>query len=264
MADQDSYRLKDGRAIELRVASQDDGPAIAGLFAALSDESLRSRFNGPCAPSLLTRLAQVGPPSGAVAIIAATAQPDRLAGEARYVPSGPGVAELAVTVRDDYQGTGLGQLLLARLVEAARAAGLDRLSAMVSLNNAPMLRLLEPYGWILAEPTDVATASLEISACGGTPGWPEGEPGRKVLIEQRSWFDGEIAEGLRSAGDRVRICLGPRSETGRSCPLLTEGTCQLAEEADLIVPLLGAEADGDAAEILAAHRRLWPGRLFAR
>ncbi len=170
------------------------------------------------------------------------------------------MAELAVTVLDSYQGTGLGQLLLARLVSRARDAGIGRLSAMVSLSNAPMLRLLEPYGWVLAEPTDVATASLEISAQGGAPGWPEGEPGRRVLVEQRSWFDGELVARLRSAGNLVRVCLGPRSATGRTCPLLTEGSCRLAEEADVIVPLLPAE-DSDSAQVLDAHRRHWPDRL---
>ncbi len=261
MADVDVHRLKDGREVVLRVAGPSDVPAIADLFAELSDDSLRSRFNGPCAPSLLTRLAQVGPPSGAAAILAAAvSDPAHLAGEARYVPSGPGVAELAVTVLDSYQGTGLGQLLLTRLVALARAAGIARLSAMVSLNNAPMLHLLEPYGWILAAATDVATASLEISAQGAAPGWPEGEPGRRVLVEQRSWFDSDLVARLRAAGDQVRVCLGPRSSTGRACPLVTDGTCRLAEEADVIVPLLPAD-DGDSAQVLEAHRRLWPGRL---
>ena len=261
MADAAVHRLKDGREVLLRAAGPADVPAIAALYAGLSDESLRSRFNGPCAPSLLTRLAQVGPPSGAEAILAAaTDVPGDLAGEARYVPCGAGVAELAITVLDAYQGTGLGQVLLAALAARARDAGIGRLSAMVSLSNAPMLRLLEPYGWVLAAPTDVATASLEISAQGGAPGWPEGEPGRRVLVEQRSWFDGALVTRLRSAGDQVRVCLGPRSATGRSCPLVTEGSCRLAEDADLIVPLLPDE-DGDSAQVLDAHLRRWPGRL---
>ena len=260
MADADVHRLKDGREVVLRAAGPADVPAVVALFAGLSGESRRSRFNGPCAPSLLTRLAQVGPPSGAVAILAApAADPGHLAGEARYVPAGPGVAELAVTVLDAYQGTGLGRLLLARLVSRARDAGIARLSAMVSLGNAPMLRLLEPYGWVLAAPTEMATVSLEISARGGPPGWPEGEPGRRVLVEQRSWFDGELVASLRSAGDLVRVCLGPRSVTGRTCPLVTEGSCPLAEGADLIVPLL--PEDPDTAQVLGAHRHLWPGRL---
>lgn len=261
MAGKGAHCLKDGREVVLRAAGPDDVPAIAALFGELSDESRRSRFNGPCAPALLTRLAQVGPPSGAAAILAApAAEPGHLAGEARYVPSGTGVAELAVTVLDDYQGSGLGQLLLAELVRRARDAGVARLSASVSLTNAPMLRLLEPYGWVLAQSTDLATASLEISADLGGPGWPEDEAGQRVLVEQRSWFDGEMIAGLRTAGAVVRICLGPRSSTGRTCPLVTDGTCRLAEDADVIVPLL-PDQNLDCAQILDTHRRRWPARL---
>lgn len=261
MADMDVHRLKDGRGVVLRTARPDDVPAITALFAGLSPPSLRSRFNGLCAPALLARLAQVGPPSEAAAILAADPDdPGHLTGEARYVPSDPGVAELAITVLDEYQGTGLGRLLLARLVALARDAGIARLSAVVSLDNAPMLHLLEPYGWVLGAPTELATASLEISAQGGVPGWPEGEPGRRVLVEQRSWFDGDLVARLRSAGNQVRVCLGPCSRTGRTCPLVTDGSCRLAEEADLIVPLLLTE-DSDSAQVLEAHRRRWPNRL---
>jgi hypothetical protein len=124
-----------------------------------------------------------------------------------------------------------------------------------------MLRLLQRYGWVLAAPTeDFSVAFLEISAAGGMPGWPAGSAGRRVLVERRSWFDDQQVAALRSAGNDVRQCAGPRRETGRACPLVTSGHCRLAEEADLIVSLLpGAEPDCTA--VLAAHRRRWPHRI---
>jgi len=82
----------------------------------------------------------------------------------------------------------------------------------------------------------------------------------RVLVEQRGWFDtGRVAE-LRAAGDDVRQCHGPGRHAGRTCPLVTSGHCRLAEEADVIVPLLPAD-DEDCAAVLEAHRRRWPGRL---
>lgn len=261
MAGTAEYVLKDGRAVVLRAAGPQDVPAIVRLFTDLSQESIRSRFNGACSPALLARLARIGSPSGTVCIVAASADdPGFLAAEARYVPAGPGVAELALTVRDDYQGTGLGHLLLGELVERARTSGYARLQAVVNLTNAPMLHLLEPYGWVLAAPTEVSVASLEISAAGGMPGWPAAATGPRVLVEQRSWFDSERVAALRSAGHQVRLCLGPRHSTGRGCPLVTSGSCRLAEEADLIVALLPSE-DVECAAVLEAHRRLWPRRL---
>ena len=255
------YQLRDGRAVLLRTAGPDDVPAIAGLYNRLSPESVRSRFNGACAPALLARLARIEP-AGTVSIVAAAADdPGQLAAEARYVPAGAAeVAELALAVLDGYQGTGLGRLLLGELVARAGKSGFTRLQAIVSLTNRPMLHLLEPYGWVLAAPTDLSVASLEISAAGGMPAWPADATGQRVLVEQRSWFDGDRVAALRSGGNIVRVCLGPRGSTGRGCPLISSGSCRLAEQADVIFPLLPS-ADGDGAAILDAHRRLWGQRL---
>ena len=267
-------RLRDGRAVWLRTAGPDDVPAIAQLFTDLSATAFRSRFQaGQATPALVTRLAGVTEPAGTVCVVAAAtgderaapaAQPGPLVAEARYVPLGEGSAELALTVRDDYQGAGLGRILLAELAELAGrspASRIERLRAIVSLSNTAMLHLLAPYGWVLAEPTDdCSTACLEISATGGMPGWPARVTGRRVLVEQRGWFDTSRVAELRAAGDDVRQCHGPGRRTALACPLVASGHCRLAEEADLIVPLLPA-GDEDCAAVLEAHQRRWPGRL---
>lgn len=262
MAGVGEYQLKDGRTVVLRWAGPDDVPAIARLFMELSKESFRSRFHGGwVSPALVSRLARVDPGSGTACVVAAvTGDAGCLAAEARYVLMDGGVAELGITVLDGYQGSGLGHVLLGALVERARESGLERLRALVSLANAPMLHLLEPYGWALAEPTDFSVACLEISAVGGMPGWPAGVTGQRVLVEQRSWYDNEQVAGLRYAGNDVRQCFGPRRASGRTCPLLSSGHCRLAEEADLIVALLPSE-DEDCAHVLEAHRRHWAYRL---
>src|SRR5215472_1338106 len=115
------------------------------------------------------------------------------------------------------QGAGMGRLLLDALVERAREDGLARLHDVVLLTNTPMLRLLQHYGWALAAPTeDFSVAFLEISTVGGMPGWPAGSAGQRVLVERRSWFDNQQVAALRSAGNDVRQCTGPRRETGRA------------------------------------------------
>ncbi len=261
-------RLADGRLVTLRLAGPGEVPAIARLYLDLSPESFYRRFNTetPSAP-LAAQLASF---SGGSACLVATApaDPERVVAEARYVPIAPGTAELALTVVDSYQGTGLGHHLLDALVAHARAEGLERLRAVVLLTNTPRLRLLQHYGWVLAAPTaDFSVAFLEISACGGMPGWPadragrwgqgQQSAGRRVLVERRSWYDDEQVAALRSAGNDVRQCTGPRRESGRDCPLVTSGHCRLAEEADLIVNLLPA-GEPECAAVLAAHRDRWP------
>jgi GNAT superfamily N-acetyltransferase len=263
MAASNVCRLHDGRAVVLRLAGARDVPAITRLYLELSPESRYRRFNaaGPV-HALATAFARID--GETVCLVAASpADQDRPIGEARYVPVGPGTAELAMTVLDSYQGAGLGHLLLAALVSCAREDGFERLRAIVMLDNGPMLRLLQHYGWALAGPTeDYVVACLEISTIGGMPGWPADSTRRRVLLERRGWSDDPQVAALRAAGNDIRQCTGPRQRTGRSCPLVTSGQCRLAEEADLIVNLL-PEDDGDCAAVLAAHRRHWP-HLLAR
>ena len=260
MASGGECRLADGRAVVVRLAGPTDVPAIAKLYRDLSAESFARRFHGGrAAPSRLARLASIG--SGTVCLVAApSADPVQLAAEARYIPLGSGTAELALTVSDDYQGAGLGHRLLQALMARAREGGLERLRAIVLLDNAPMLRLLQRYGWVLAAATEeFCVACLEISVAGGMPGWPPDSAGRRVLVERRGWFEGRQVAALRSAGNDVRQCLGPLREV-RACALVSSGECRLAEQADLIVNLLPAD-DPDCAAVLAAHRQRWPHRL---
>ena len=253
-------QLADGRAVVVRPAGPGDVAAITKLYLELSAESFRRRFHaGRPAPALVARFARVG--SDTVCFVAAShADPDCLAAEARYVPISAETAELALTVADGYQGAGIGHLLLEALVQQAREDGLKRLRAIVLLDNKPMLRLLQHYGWVLADATEDFVACLEISAVGGMPGWPAQSAGQRVLVERRGWFDGERVRALRSAGKDVRQCTGPLREAGRVCPLVTSGQCQLAEEAELIVSLL-PDGEPDCAAVLAAHRRRWPHLL---
>lgn len=261
MATETEHRLADGRTVTLRLAGPDDVPAITRLYLGLSAASFYRRFfTAQPAPRLVAEFARL--PSGAVCLVAAApADPGRLVAEARYLQVAAGTAELALTIQDGYQRAGLGRLLLAALVQRAREQGLDRLRAVVLLENVSMLRLLQHYGWVLADPVeDFSVACLEISAVGGMPGWPGGTAGRRVLVERRSWFDDQQVTDLRMAGQEIRQCTGPSPRAGRPCPLVAAGRCRLAEEADVIVSLLPA-GEPDCAAVLAAHRRLWPGRL---
>jgi GNAT superfamily N-acetyltransferase len=58
----------------------------------------------------------------------------------------PPRAELAVAVRDDDQGLGVGSALLARLLQIAVARGLRRFEADVLEDNEPILRMIRHSG----------------------------------------------------------------------------------------------------------------------
>jgi GNAT superfamily N-acetyltransferase len=250
--------LRDGRNLMLRVAAPADVPRIAELYAGLSPASFRLRFfSGRPKPALLARLARIDMTPGAVSLIALTPGSDCLAAEARYVPTAADAGELALAVLDDFQGLGLGRLMLSALIDHAKASGLERLSAVVSITNDTMLHLLTRYGSALTEPADESfVISLEISATGGMPGWPKASAGQRILVERRGWFDDRRVAALRADGNDVRQCTGPAP----TCPLVEDGRCRLAEDADRIVTLLPGD-DADCVAVTEAHRRLWPDKL---
>lgn len=247
----------------MRDAGPRDTPAIVQLLAEVSPASFRSRFQcergGPAVVGTLARIDRV--PGTRCIVVIAGGETDRLIAEARHVPIGGRAAEIALTVADQYQHAGLGRILLDALVASAAAASLERLQAVVSLDNAPMLRLLQRRQWVLAEATDeYAMATLEISATGGVPRWPSAGTGQRILVERRAWYDDRRTAALRAAGHTIRQCAGPDQQAGRRCPLVAIGQCQLAAEADQIVCLLPGDDLGCRA-VAEAHRARWPHKL---
>ena len=204
-------RLRDGRTAWCSVAAPADVPRIAELYAGLSADSFRRRFHSGPRPeaSPARRLARIDVVPGTVSLVATTAGSERLAGEARYVPTAEDAGELALAVLDDFQGLGLGRLMLSALIDHAKASGLERLSAVVNIANETMLHLLTRYGSALTEPADESfVVCLEISATGGMPGWPR-TSGQRILVERRGRVDYRRVAALRAAGNDVRQCTGP-------------------------------------------------------
>lgn len=82
-------------------------------------------------------------------------------GVARYIrlKDSPKVAELAVAVADEYQGRGLGTILLAVLAHIARARGIEVFRNYVLEENAEMLELLEQLG---ATPRSIGGGMYEL------------------------------------------------------------------------------------------------------
>jgi RimJ/RimL family protein N-acetyltransferase len=67
-------------------------------------------------------------------------------GGGRYVSVRPNEAEVAFSIVDEYQGQGLGTLLMQHLTAIASASGFETLLAEVLPNNAPMLKVFAKCG----------------------------------------------------------------------------------------------------------------------
>jgi GNAT superfamily N-acetyltransferase len=125
--------------VTLRPIAPEDKPLLAAIFERLSEESRYRRFfttKNELSPADLDYLVDVDH-SDHGAIIAIDPLSGKALGVARYIRSKghAEVAEVAVTVADDWQGRGLGRALLDRLTYRARREGVRRFSALVQGDN---------------------------------------------------------------------------------------------------------------------------------
>jgi len=142
--------LRDGARVTLRPITPQDKPLLAAGFERLGEESRYRRFftsMNELSASDLDYFADVDH-TNHEAIIAVDRSSGEGVGVARYVRSSddPEVAEVAVTVVDDWQGRGLGRALLTRLAYRARREGVRRFSAMVLGENRGALGLVDSFG----------------------------------------------------------------------------------------------------------------------
>lgn len=145
-------RLADGTDIALRPLRPGDGALLAAGFERLSNRSRYRRFFSPVpklTDSMLTFLTSVDGFNHRAwgAVVDEPAGPVGAA-IVRWVRSrkDPAVADMAVTVIDDYQGRGLGGLLLDVAVLDAFAHGVDRFEGLVLGENIASRRMLARGG----------------------------------------------------------------------------------------------------------------------
>jgi RimJ/RimL family protein N-acetyltransferase len=146
--------LRDGSRVLLRPGLPADRALLVEAFERLSPESRYRRFFAPVktmsAPLLdyLTSIDYVDH----FAWAAISAEPGPLGepygvGVSRYVRlADPAAAEMAVTVVDDWQGRGLGRVLLDALVLEALENGIERFEGDVLVENRPMQEMLRRTG----------------------------------------------------------------------------------------------------------------------
>ncbi|MDP9136369.1 MAG: GNAT family N-acetyltransferase [Actinomycetota bacterium] len=142
--------LRDGARVTLRPIAPEDKPLIAATFERLSEASRYRRFfttKHELSAAELAYLVDVDH-TDHEAIIAIDPSNGEALGVARYIrfKDDAEVAEVAVTVADDWQRRGLGRALLDRLTYHARREGVRRFSALVQGDNPGALGLLEGVG----------------------------------------------------------------------------------------------------------------------
>ena len=158
--------LPDGSEVRLRPVMPDDKPLLAAAWKAFGDESRYHRFMA-AKPRLSMHDLEYFTEVDHVdheAIAAVHPRTGAGLGVARYVrdPQRPDAAEAAVAVIDEWQGRGLGSLLLRRLTARATANGIRTYTASLLTENHSMLHLFNRLGRVVVRDREGGTMEIDV------------------------------------------------------------------------------------------------------
>lgn len=173
-----TYQIAPPEAVHIREIEPTDQPLLERGFAHLSQQSRTLRFLAAHPRLSAKELPRFTAPNdqdhfAIGALIKADEDVTPLA-TARYVRLIPGgsLAEFAETIIDDYQGRGLGSLMLGVLAKHAALNGLSGFAALVHQENARMLALLRDAGAVVTR-TDHTEITLRLPLFTDAARYPE-------------------------------------------------------------------------------------------
>ena len=156
--------LVDGTAVRIRPIAGDDEARLAGFHSRLSADTIYRRFfssHPRLSPEELHRFTHV---DGHDRMALVALAHDELVGVVRYdrLPAAPDEAEVAFVVTDEYQGRGLGTLLLEHLAAYARTQSVHRFRAETLLENTAMQQVFRNAGFQVRSSFDRGVVEVEM------------------------------------------------------------------------------------------------------
>jgi len=172
---QHHFTTKTGLQVRVRPLYPDDAPFLIDLFAHLGPESRYLRFHQALATipphqamgeatTLTYTTWRHG--QGWLAFADLPDEPDAPVGGVRWIRTNGDVAEMALTVRDDMQGQGIGSELLRFAVEQARVQGIRTMTAVVQAGNHAIQRLLSASPWPVHRTIHAGEMFVEVDLSG--------------------------------------------------------------------------------------------------
>lgn len=162
-----TWVARDGAIVTIRPIRADDFAREQQFVAGLSQRTgyLRLLSTRRLSAQDLRRLTDINPLREAAFVALEESEGvSRQVGVARFVidPASQD-AEFAMVLADAWQGRGLGRELLARLIDAARERGVQRLVGVTLAENQPMRRLAREFGFRSAHvPGDATVMELRL------------------------------------------------------------------------------------------------------
>lgn len=156
--------LREGGTVHIRPIVPSDADALQDFVHHMSSESSYFRFfrvKRELQPDELKSYTELDYSKDMAFIAIADG---RLIGVGRYntIESDPKHAEIAFTVADEFQGKGVGTLLLFRVAAYARAMGIERFRAYLLADNHAMMRVFRNAGFSLSRAIDEGVYTVEI------------------------------------------------------------------------------------------------------
>jgi len=154
--------------VTLRPIRPEDSAIGRAFVSGLSARSARLRFSSALrtlTPAMLARFTQIDYDREMALIAVVTDdEGEREVGVCRYIRLPEhSTCEYAIAVSDEWQGKGLGELLMRRLIAVARGRGLRAMVGWVDSSNAAMLDLCSRLGFrIEREPGDNLTRRVAL------------------------------------------------------------------------------------------------------
>ncbi|MGZ4184396.1 MAG: N-acetyltransferase family protein [Solirubrobacteraceae bacterium] len=158
--------LRDGSHVRLRQGRSSDRALLLRGFERLSSESRYRRFLAPMTElsgEMVDYLTDIDHRDHE-AIVALDEEIGEGLGVARYIrdKERPDRAEVAVCVIDDWQGRGLGTLLLEVLSARAREEGIRSFTALMLATNEEMMDLFRRLDQVRIVDRDLGTVEIEV------------------------------------------------------------------------------------------------------
>jgi RimJ/RimL family protein N-acetyltransferase len=159
--------LKGSLAVTVRALREDDRERIATAVRGLDRESIYFRFfsyRSELTAEGLDRIMKFDPELE-VALLVTTGEGDEetVIGSGRYVLTGPGVAEVAFMVEEDYHGRGIASRLLRHLAIVARDHGIATFEADVLAENKAMRGVFARTGWSIQSRREGGTVHITLA-----------------------------------------------------------------------------------------------------
>ncbi len=166
-----SFSTRNNIQVKVRFLQTDDAPLLLDIFDHMGEESRYQRFNQSVENLSQKRIQDeanhivdttTANGSGLIAFADLPHQGEVPIAAARYVHISPDKAEVAMSVRDDFQGQGIGTILFNLLLEEAKKRGLSSLVGMLQNSNTGMWIVFDRVPYKVTRVLDGFVSEVEV------------------------------------------------------------------------------------------------------